>query len=358
MSGEKIVVGMSGGVDSSMSLVLLKKQGWQPIGVSLRLPVWQSAQNLLRENVCCTAESLRIARGICQKLKVPYHIFDVRDDFCREVIDYFVAEAEDYRTPNPCIICNRRLKFQKLFEFAKNVGAHYVATGHYARTRRNKKTGKFELLVAKDKDKDQTYSLCFLPQEWLPSIFFPLGDYTKDEVYRMAKKEGFELFLKRPQSQDFCFVAGKSLPPFLEETIGRKPGEIVDTKGNVLGQHEGLHFYTLGQRRRIGLAGGPYFVKELDVPRNRLVVTTDKKEIVKREIRLAPFNFISGTLPQKASKVLAKVRYHQPLGRATLFPPVENKLKLVFDEPQPAVTPGQFAVFYKKDVCWGGGMIL
>jgi len=357
-SGRKIVVGLSGGVDSSMALVLLKEQGWDPIGVSLKLPVWQDPRNLLRENTCCTAESLNIARSVCQKLKVPYHIVDVQDDFRKEVIDYFVAESKDHRTPNPCIICNRRLKFQKLFEFAKRVGAEYVATGHYARVRKNEKTGRYELLTARDRGKDQTYALCFLPQEWLPYIVFPLGTYTKDEVYQMAKKGGFNFFLKRPQSQDFCFMAGKSLPDFLKEKVGTRPGEIVDVQGNVLGKHQGLHFYTIGQRKRVGLSGGPYFVKGFDIPKNRLIVTKNRKEIAQKEVVLAPFNFISSELPKKAIKVMAKVRYHQPLAPATLFPPIGKKLKLVFDQPQTAVTPGQFAVFHRGEVCFGGGRIL
>ncbi|MCG2685783.1 tRNA 2-thiouridine(34) synthase MnmA [Candidatus Parcubacteria bacterium] len=357
-SGRKIVVGLSGGVDSSVSLVLLKKQGWDPIGVSLKLPTWQDPRNLLRENVCCTPESLNIARTICQKLKVPYHIFDVQNDFQREVIEYFVAESKDHKTPNPCIICNRRLKFQKLFEFAKRVGAEDVATGHYARTRKNEKTGRYELLTAKDRDKDQTYALCFLPQEWLPHIIFPLGDYTKEEVYRLAKKEDFDFFLKRPQSQDFCFVAGQSLPDFLKEKVGTQSGDIVDTLGNILGKHQGLHFYTIGQRKRVGLSGGPYFVKSFDILKNRLIVTKNREEISQKEIALSPFNFISGELPKEAIKVMAQVRYHQPLAPATLFPPEADKVKLVFDEPRSVVTPGQFAVFYKGEVCLGGGRIL
>jgi len=251
-----------------------------------------------------------------------------------------------------------RLKFQKLFEFAKKVGAEYVATGHYARTQKDEKTGRYELLTAQDRDKDQTYALCFLPQEWLPHIVFPLGDYTKDEVYRLAKKEDFDFFLRRPQSQDFCFVAGKSLPDFLKEKVGTRPGEIVDVQGNVLGEHQGLHFYTIGQRKRIGLSGGPYFVKGFDISKNRLVVTKNRKEIAQKEVVLAPFNFISSELPKKTIKVMAKVRYRQSLAPATLFPPVGGKLRLVFDKPRSAVTPGQFAVFHRGEVCLGGGRIL
>lgn len=353
-----IVVGMSGGVDSSMTLVTLKKQGWQPIGVSLKLPVWQNPKNVFRENICCTKESFRIARKICQKLNVPYYIFDVSLDFKKKVIDYFVSELAGGKTPNPCIICNRFLKFKKLFEFSQKVGALHVATGHYARVRKNQKTGQFELLMAKDKNKDQTYSLCFLPQKWLKSLVFPLGDYTKEQVYQMAKKLGFEFFLKRKQSQDFCFVAGKSLSSFLEEKIGKKEGKIVNTKDRVLGKHQGLHFYTIGQRKGLKIPAGPFYVKDFDFEKNLLIVAKTKQEISQRKLFLSPFHFISGETPKEKIKVLAKIRYRQPLSEAIIFPPKKGKLKVVFKNPQPAVTPGQFCVFYQRRVCLGGGKII
>ncbi len=368
--GKKIVVGMSGGVDSSMALVLLKKQGWSPIGVSLRLPVWKDKRNLLRENICCSQESLDIAKGVCKKLRVPYHIFDVEVDFQKKVVGYFISEFKEGRTPNPCIICNRYFKFKKLLVFAQKRGVRYVATGHYTRVGRNPKTGKYELLRAADKAKDQTYNLCFLPQKWLKYLVFPLGDYTKKKVYQMAKKRGFDFFLKQKQSQDFCFVAGRSLSFFLKEKLGKKEGKILDTRGNVLGKHQGLYFYTIGQRRGLRLSGGPYYVKDFDVKKNTLIVTKDQKEVLGKEVVLSPFHFISDNPLEKAIKVMAKVRYRQPLSRAVLFPPLKGKLRLVFDRPQRAVTPGQFAVFYLpaesaswrskagQDVCLGGGRIL
>jgi len=353
-----------------MALVFLKKQGWEPIGVSLKLPVWQSPKNLLRENVCCTRKSLKIAKKVCQKLKVKHCIFDVRSDFKKEVIDYFVSELKNNRTPNPCIICNRYLKFKKLFEFGKKVGTSYVATGHYSRIateiknkkskikNTNKKSKNYYLLGGKDKKKDQSYALCFLPQKWLKHIIFPLGDYTKREIYQIAKDEGFDFLLEKKQSQDFCFVAGKSLPAFIKEKIGEKPGEIVDTKGKVLGKHKGLSFYTIGQRKGINLSGGPWFVKEFNIPKNRLVVTKKVKELFEKEIFLSPFHFISGKSPKKKVKVMAKIRYQQPLAKAMLYPPKDDKLKLVFEKTQRAITSGQFAVMYQKEICLGGGRIV
>ena len=352
---KQILVGMSGGVDSSMALLLLKKQGWQPIGVSLKYAVWKDKNNLLRENVCCSAESFKIAKKICEKLGVPHYISDVSKEFKKEVIDYFLKELKNNRTPNPCIICNRYLKFKKLFEWAKKHNIKYVATGHYAGIKKNLKTGKYQLL--KVKDKDQTYSLCLLPQRWLRYIVFPLENYTKKEVYRIAKKHGFEFFLKTKQSQDFCFVANKSIHCFLEKEIGIKQGLIKDTENNILGKHQGLYFYTIGQRKGIKLPNGPYFVSKLDVSKNVLIVTKKKKELYQKEIFLSSCHFVSGVFPLNKIRVKAKIRYQQALVSAVLFPLSKNRAKLIFDKPQRAVTPGQFAVFYQKNVCLGGGRI-
>ena len=355
---KQIVVGMSGGIDSSMSLVLLKKQGWDPIGVSLKYAIWQDKRNLLRENVCCNAESFAIAERICQKLNVPYHIFDVSKEFKKEVIEYFISGLKNNETPNPCVICNRYLKFKKLFEWAEKHNIKYVSTGHYARIGKNKKTDKYELMKSKDENKDQTYSLSFLPQKWLKNIIFPLGDYLKKEVYQMAKKEGFNFFLKKKQSQDFCFVARKCLSCFLEKEIKKKPGLIKNSQGNILGKHQGLHFYTIGQRKRLNFPNGPYFVKAFDTANNVLIVTNNQKELLETVALLSSVHFISDKFPKRKVGVMAKIRSQQPLVKAALFFLAKEKFKLVFDKPQRAITPGQFAVFYQKDVCLGGGKII
>ncbi len=365
----KIIVGLSGGVDSSMALVLLKEQGWEPIGVSLRYSVWQSKKNLLRENVCCSTESFAIAKAVCKKLDVPYHVYDVAPDFKKEVIDYFTSELKKNATPNPCVRCNRFLKFDKLFEFAKKQGVKYVATGHYAKTRnlepgptqgrtptQRRRTGN-QLLIAKDKDKDQTYSLSRLPQKWLKYIVFPLGDYTKPEIFKLAKKNKFEFFLKRKQSQDFCFVAGKSLKAFLADQLGTKIGDIVDQEGKKLDQHQGLHFYTIGQRKGLGLSGGPFYVTAKDKAKNQLIVSKDKKDLLRKEVLLTNCHFISGQPPKRAIRVKAKIRYQHQAAPATLKPLDGSKFQLVFAKPQSAVTPGQFAVFYQDDICLGNGII-
>ena len=353
---KSIVVGMSGGVDSSMALVLLKEKGWDPVGVSLKYPVWKDEANCLRENVCCSTESFQIAENVCKKLGVPYHVFDVSDDFKKEVIDYFLERLRDHKTPNPCVMCNRHLKFKKLLEWAERHGIEHVATGHYARVRKNPKTRKFELLEGKDLEKDQTYSLSFLSQEQLRYIVLPLGGYTKQEIYQMAEEHGFEIFLKRKQSQDFCFVSGNAMEPFLAKEIGRNEGEVRDDSGHVIGKHQGLHFYTVGQRKGLGFSGGPFFVTGSDVRCNILKVTRDKKNLLSREVLLSPCNFIGG-MPKRSLRVKAKIRHRQAAAPGMLHPFAGNKAKIVFDKPQRAVTPGQFAVLYQRNVCLGAGEI-
>lgn len=348
---EKVVVGLSGGVDSSVALLLLKKQGFSPIGLTLGLPVWEDAKSLMRENICCTAEGIRWVKKLCLKLEVPYFVLDCQEEFKKIVVDYFVKEYQEGRTPNPCMICNQYLRFPKFFEFAQKMKAKLVATGHYAR----KSKGK--LMRAKDKNKDQSYFLAMLSQEDLSRLLFPLGDYTKKEVYQMAKKEGFEMVIQRPESQDFCYVTAKSKNFFLEKEIGSKPGPIVDTKGKILGEHQGLHFYTIGQRKGLELSGGPFYVLKLDVAKNTLIATRAKRQLYQKKVVLASWNFLSGEVPQKPIKLRAKTRYRQPLSKATLFPLKEKMLELIFDQPQFAITPGQYAVFYKGETCLGGGAI-
>lgn len=372
----RIVVGMSGGVDSSVALILLKKQGFEPIGVSLKYAAWESRKNLLKENTCCSRESFEIAKKICRKYKAPYYILDCSSEFKKRVMGYFTALFKNKQTPNPCLICNRDLKFKKLFEFAEKRGIKYVATGHYARKKINPKTGWAELLRAKDKTKDQSYFLCLLSQGELNRLIFPLGDYTKNQVYQIAKKEGFDFFLKRAQSQDLCFVSAKSIPFYLEEEIGLDSGFIQDKENYVLGKHRGLYFYTLGQRKRIGLAGGPWWVVDFSRKNNALIVSHDPDDpaLYQKTAVLSNAHFISGKPLTKPTKVKTKIRYSQNLASATLYSLKNRKgrkrnfpylgssasclQKLVFDIPQKAVTPGQWAVFYKGETCLGGGMII
>ncbi len=356
MESKKIVVGMSGGVDSSVSLLLLKQQGWSPVGVSLKLAHWEHPANVRGENACCTAESLDIARDVCEKLDVPYHVYEVSAEFRKEVMDYFISELKSNRTPNPCIICNRTLKFRKLLEWAEKHGIEHVASGHYAKVRLNAKTGKYELLRPKDLVKDQSYGLSFLEQKQLKRLVLPLAEYTKDEVYAIAEKNGFGFFLKRKQSQDLCFVTKEAYPLYIKETLGEKPGPIKNVQGEILGKHKGLHFYTSGQRKGLGLKD-KYYVKGFDRKENALIVIQDRKEATQPDILLTKFNLLSGEAHKEKLRVQAKIRYLGKLSDATLYPPEKGKMRIVFDTPQEFVTPGQFCVFYQGDVCLGAGII-
>lgn len=355
---------MSGGVDSSVALLNLKKQGYEPVGVSLKYSVWDNKCNF-KENVCCSAESFKVAENICKKLKVPYYKINVEKQFKEAVIDYFVEELKSNRTPSPCVFCNYNLKFKVLLLFARQIKADFVATGHYARIK-HLKNGQVELLKAKDKTKDQTYSLSFLPQDYLKHIIFPLGELTKKEVYKIAASEkGFEVFEKTKQSQDFCFVSGKAMPEFLKREVGVERGKIVDEKGKVLGEHQGLHFYTIGQRKGIDLPGGPYYVVDKISKTNELVVGEEQKQT--NRIKLNYCHFVSNTQPAEVIKVSTKVRSTQPEVTAKLLPInlEKREYQLELDKPQSSVTVGQVAVFYLPagrqghgEICLGGGVIL
>ncbi len=355
---KRVLVGLSGGVDSSVSLLLLKKQGFKPIGVSFKYSVWKDKQNTLKENICCSKSGFAIARKICRKLKIPYYMIDERLNFEKKVIDYFLSALKNKQTPSPCLICNRFVKFQGLFDFARKKGIKYIATGHYARIRKNPKTNKYELLKGIDKTKDQSYFLSLLEQKQLRNIIFPLGGHTKKEVYQIAKKEGFNFFSKIKQSQDLCFVSRKALPFYLEEKIGVQAGDIVHKKGNVLGRHRGLFHYTIGQRKGINIPNGPWWVAGLDKKKNRLIITNKENDpaLFRKTISLSQCHFISGVKPKGTIKVMAKIRFNQKVSRARLVV-AEDKVKLIFKKPQRAVTPGQFAAFYQSNVCLGGGVI-
>ena len=346
---KKIVVGLSGGVDSSVALFLLQKSGWQTVGLSLRF----FGRKNNKENAYIDS-----AQKICRKLNIPYYVLSVKGDFEKEVVSYFLGELKKNRTPNPCVICNRYLKFKKLFQWARKHSFKYIATGHYARKIFNPKTHQYALLRARDKNKDQTYFLSLLPQKWLKYIVFPLGDYTKKDVYSIAERQGLLSVVSKKESQDFCFLGGKSLSRFLEDTVRTFPGDIIDSQGRVVGQHRGLYFYTIGQRKGLGLSGGPYYVKGFNRKKNLLLVTKKKEDILKKEILLEKVHFISSRFPQSKIKVFAKTRYRQPMSSGTFFPLPQKRGRFVFDKPQYAITPGQFCVFYKNDVCLGSGVIV
>jgi len=249
------------------------------------------------------------------------------------------------------------MKFKNLFLWAKEHGISSVATGHYARIVKNEKTGLFELHKAKDQNKDQTYGICLFPQDWLAHMQLPLGDYTKEEVYEKAKEKGFDIYLKKKQSQDLCFVSKKLVPKFIEEHLGKAEGDIVTVSGEVLGKHHGIHFFTRGQKKGLGLSKS-YRVKDIDPKTNQVIVTENIDDLYSTECTIKDINFVSGKKIIEPIEVEAKVRYGPHLDKATVYPEDEKGItKVVFEEPQFAIADGQFCVIYQGENCLGGGVI-
>lgn len=340
---KKIIVAMSGGVDSSVTALLLKNKGYDVRGVFL--------------DFFGNKKSVSEVKKVSKKIGIPIEAIDSSKDFKRKVIDYFLKELKDGNTPNPCVVCNKEIKFRILIEKMLALKADYVATGHYARiieyTTCNKKN-QFGLAEAKDNSKDQSYFLYRLGQEELSKILFPLGGYTKVEVRKMAKKFGLHVHDKE-ESQDVCFIPEKGYENFLRKMLRLKQGKITDISGKILGVHEGLPLYTLGQRKGIKLGGdGPYYVIRKDIEKNRLVVSNKKEnaKLFNKKIKLEKINWTAGK-PKFPFKALVRTRYRSPLVYATI-----TKDTVAFESPQKAITPGQSAVFYsKKGEVLGGGTI-
>jgi tRNA-specific 2-thiouridylase len=356
----RVAVGLSGGVDSSVALLLLKRQGYEPVGVSLKMAVWKNECNGLLENVCCTEESFANARLVCEKLGVEHAVYDVSCDFERSVMGYFADELRHGRTPNPCLVCNRDLKIKKLFEWAEKHGIKCVATGHYACIVPGKqgigKEGKEEarLCRASDMKKDQSYGLCLLPRKWLSRLILPLGALSKQQVYDIAIKEGLGFYTGVKQSQDLCFVSEKAMKQFLFEKIGKREGPIIDEDGKKIGTHYGLFLYTIGQRRGLGFSSA-HFVKGFDVQRNALLATRERKNVLGRKMVVEDFNWLSKPRARKFSAYV-QIRTHQPPVRAVIAQH-KGMLEVVCEEPIEGIAPGQICAVYMGKACLGGGPI-
>lgn len=357
IKNKKIVVGMSGGVDSSASAAILKKEGCDVIGVTFRMwPKEECGTSFGRS--CCSLEAITRARVVAEELKIPYYVLDFSADFKKEVIDYFCSEYLKGLTPNPCIVCNERIKFGLLLEKAKELGASCVATGHYANKGVDKKNGRFILKEGKDKAKDQSYFLFRLSQSQLESAVFPLGNLTKDKVRSLAKKMGLKTF-NTVSSQDICFVQDLEYAEYIKKKTGVeiKAGEIVDKAGKVVGTHKGIPYYTIGQRRGLGIAHSePLYVTGIDVSKNRIVVGTSK-DVLRKSLIADRLNWIAIDGINKPLKVMAKIRYNTKKAKAVVAKIGADSVRVDFDEPQAAPTPGQAVVFYDKDVVVGGGWI-
>ena len=341
----KVFVGMSGGVDSSVAAALLKRAGFDVIGIYMKC--WTEGSS------CTTQEDERSARLAALHLKIPLYVWNFVDQYKEKVVEYMLKGYEAGITPNPDIMCNREIKFGLFFKKAMELRADYVATGHYARV--EKKGIRYALLKGKDFDKDQSYFLAMINPEILQSILFPIGEYTKTQVRAFAKKIALPN-AERKDSQGICFVGKVEIGDFLRLHIPQKQGSILNTKGEMLGQHDGAHYYTVGQSQRLKLAGGPYYVVEKNIAANTLQVTKEEKDIMTGELLVKNMNWF---VPCKEgiNSVSAKFRYRQEDVPVTVQELEDGSVRVTSEVLQRAITPGQFAVFYNGDELLGGGVI-
>lgn len=351
--GKKVIVGMSGGVDSSVAAALLLEAGYRVEGVMLHL--W--AEPGAKSNACCSLEAQNDAAEVARILGIPFRVLDVAELFRRKVVEYFIEAYTSGRTPNPCLVCNREVRFGFLLEYALRHGAEHLATGHYARIERTEE-GEYRLLKGLDDRKDQSYVLYTMTQFRLAHTLFPIGEHTKDEIREMARKLGLPV-AEKPESQDLCFAADGDYRGFLRRHAADrlKPGPILDTEGNVLGEHRGLAFYTIGQRHGLKIQSTePLYVVEIDAVHNRLIVGT-KDKLGKSHLLAEEVHRISGRSPSSPLKSQVKIRYKAVPKEAEVIPKPGGKVEVHFREKLRDITPGQAAVFYQGEVCLGGGII-
>ena len=354
----KALIAMSGGVDSSVAAKMMASRGYECVGCTMRL-YENDVVGMDLMDTCCSLENTQDARNVTEKIGIPYHIVHYENLFRQEVIEPFIDEYLHGRTPNPCIECNRKLKFQHLYEKMKELGCDLLVTGHYARVRFDEESGRYQLLKALDLAKDQSYVLYVLTQEQLAHVQFPLGEQDKHTTREIASVSGFGNAQKH-DSQDICFVPDGDYAGFIERYSGKEcpAGDFVDTAGNVLGRHKGIIHYTLGQRRGLGLpAAHRCYVTGIDPDSNTVIIGTND-DLMKTTLYARKVNLIAMDRIETPLRCSAKIRYRHKEQPCTVTQPEEDLLKVVFDEPQRAITPGQSVVLYDGDVVLGGGVIV
>jgi tRNA-specific 2-thiouridylase len=347
---------MSGGVDSSVAAALLADGGYDVFGIMLRLWSEPVAAGSTKSNRCCTPDQMADARRVADLLDIPFYVLDTQEFFREKVVDYFIDEHLDGRTPNPCIQCNRYVRFEFLLDHALALGADFLATGHYARIDKN--DGRFRLLRAVDTSKDQSYALYVLDQKRLAKTFFPIGDYTKMDVRKLADSYGLPVVSKE-ESMDLCFLSDGDPKRFLmdQPAFSAMQGPILSAEGNLLGQHDGLPYYTIGQRKGLGIAvGQPLYVLSKDAPENALIVGS-REQLGQNYLTADQTNWVSGSPPKHGAHLGVKIRYSAIPSDATVVETSQDHIEIEFTEPVFGITSGQSAVFYDDDVCLGGGII-
>ena len=353
--GARVVIAMSGGVDSSVAAALLVERGYDVVGMTMRLWAEDGGEDST-PNPCCSSEAIDAARQVCCNLGIPFYVVDLRRPFREKVVEYFLSEYARGRTPNPCIVCNQRIKFDLLLQHALASGARYLATGHYARVQ--EVNGSYSLLTGLDLRKDQSYALYTLGQKQLRHLLLPLGECKKTQVRAMAREWDLPA-ASRPESQELCFVPGNDYRRFLARHRPEllMPGPILDTAGRAIGRHKGLPCYTIGQRKGMGIAAPePLYVLQIDVESNTLIVGT-ASELGRNKLLAEHVSYVSGQAPKEAVWIEAKIRYNAVRAPALLTPISGEEARVVFDQPQRDITPGQAVVFYRAEEVLGGGVI-
>ena len=350
MENKKVLLGMSGGVDSSVSALLLKQNGYEVIGATLELFCGSS---------CCNINTYLDAKNVCNSLGIPHFTYDYKGDFKKYVIDDFINCYANCKTPNPCIECNKYMKFGFMYDKAKELGCNYIATGHYAKTEYSEKYGRWVLKKSNAGRKDQSYVLWNIPKDLIEHVLFPLADFeSKEEIREIARENNLKV-ANKPDSEDICFIPDGNYKRFLEENsdIKPNPGNIVNSKGEVLGKHTGLYNYTIGQRKGLGISyKEPLFVLGFNKEKNEVIVGTEE-ELYSKEIIVGDINLLLVDDVKEPMEVDVKTRYTSKVAKATIQQIENDKIKVIFDEPQRAITPGQSAVFYVDDIVLGGGKI-